>query len=214
MGRLVLIEGLDLAGKSTLVDGLYRRLRSENWEVRVCHGDLCSENPVAAVTRQMMRWDEGFSAAEGAPLFLASHLWDQRNFRRLPDERSVHLQDSCALRSLAFEKVVGDPFFVQKLNEVVKELPNFDAAYVLTTSLKSRKERLAQREGNDLHDHFMLSDPVRFSRIDSELLRLSAARFGAKLISTDEWSKEELLEYVWQDLKSKFERAEVMPSAV
>ena len=41
MGRLVLIEGLDLAGKSTLIEGLRQRFVELDWDVDVCHGDAC-----------------------------------------------------------------------------------------------------------------------------------------------------------------------------
>jgi thymidylate kinase len=203
MGRVILVEGLDLAGKSTLVSGLEKRLASRGWQVKVRHGDLCEGNPVAKVTRQMMRWDPGFKPSEGAPLFLASHLWDQRNFEPPRRASAVHLQDSCALRSLAFERVLGQEFYAQRLEEVVDRLPVFDAAYVLTASLKNRKERFQRREENDLHDSFMLSDPVRFSRVDSELLRLGVEKCGAKLVCTDDFDAEQLLDFVWGDLQGK-----------
>ena len=203
MGRLILVEGLDLAGKSTLVDGLARRLQARGWKAKVRHGDLCETNPVAKVTRKMMRWDPGFSPAEGAPLFLASHLWDLRNYKPSRDRRAVQIQDSCALRSLAFERILGCEFYAQRLTEVVEQLPNFDAAYVLTASIKNRKERFAKREKNDLHDSFMLSDPVRFQRVDSELLRLGVEKCGAKLICTDDFGPEALLDFVWSDLEAK-----------
>lgn len=205
MGRLVLVEGLDLAGKSTLIEGLQQRFDREGYQVTVRHGDLCSDNPVAQVTRQMMRWDPGFSKDEGGPLFLASHLWDQRNFRPSQDPGHIHIQDSCALRSLAFERVLGNPFYAQRLEEVVKALPEFHAAYALTASLVNRKRRFAEREKNDLHDSFMLSDPVRFSRVDSELLRLCVQRFGAKLVCTDDMDAAELLNYVWADLNRRLD---------
>lgn len=204
MGRLILVEGLDLAGKSTLIRGLVRRFYALGWAVRVSHGDLCPDNPVARVTRSMMRRDPDFTPAEGAPLFLASHLWDQRNFQAPSGPYEVHIQDSCALRSLAFERVVGEEFYCRKLEQVVDALPSFDAAYLLTASIKNRRERYLGREKNDLHDAFMLRDPVRFSRIDSELLRLGASRYKANLISTDEFTPQALLDLVWSDLKRKF----------
>jgi thymidylate kinase len=203
MGRVILVEGLDLAGKSTLVRGLEERLSGRGWQVRVRHGDLCQENPVAKVTRQMMRWDPGFQPSEGAPLFLASHLWDLRNFQPPRRVNGLHLQDSCALRSLAFERVLGKEFYAQQLEEVVDQLPVFDAAYVLTASMKNRKERFMKRQENDLHDSFMLSDPVRFARVDSELLRLGVEKCRAKLVCTDEFDAEQLLDYVWNDLQNK-----------
>ena len=59
------------------------------------------------------------------------------------------------------------------------------------------------REKNDLHDSFMLSDPVRFARVDSELLRLGVQKCGAKLVCTDEFDVETLLDFVWKDLQEK-----------
>lgn len=204
MGRLVLVEGLDLAGKSTLIEGLARIYRERGWKVTVSHGDLCRDNPVGKVTRQMMRWDPGFTPEEGGPLFLASHLWDLRNFRRPTGRREIHIQDSCALRSLAFEKVVGRAEMADKFASVVRRLPRFDAAFVLTASLATRYQRYAGREGNDLHDAFMLRDPVRFSRVDCELLHLGVSEVGARLVDTDEVTPDELLKAVLQDLDARW----------
>jgi thymidylate kinase len=204
MGRLVLVEGLDLAGKSTLIQGLERLFRDNGWLVEVSHGDLCPNNPVAKVTRQMMRWDPGFSKEEGAPLFLASHLWDERHFVPPTEPGRIHIQDSCALRSLAFERVLGQEFYARRLAAAVDRLPDFHAAYALTASMNSRVQRFSQRAENDLHDSFMLSDPVRFAQVDAELLRLTTSRFQARLICTDELDPEALLALVWNDLNRKF----------
>jgi thymidylate kinase len=203
MGRLILIEGLDLAGKSTLIEGLASHYRRKGWRVTVSHGDLCPENPVGKVTREMMRWDPGFTPEEGGPLFLASHLWDLRNFQPPDGPTSLHIQDSCALRSLAFERVIGRPEYAEHLERVVDRLPVFDAAYVLTASLAVRRRRYQQRIQNDLHDAFMLRDPVRFSQVDSELLHLAVQKCRARLMPTDEWSRQELLDLVLADLAKK-----------
>lgn len=204
MGRLVLVEGLDLAGKSTLIESLAQHYRHQGWTVTVAHGDLCPQNPVAQVTREMMRWDPGFTPQEGGPLFLASHLWDLRNFSRPTGERTIHIQDSCALRSLAFEKVVGRPDFVELFQDVVRRLPRFDAAFVLTASLQTRRRRFESRALNDLHDQFMFKDPVRFSQVDSELLHLSVKEMGARIVSTDDLEREEVLELVLNDLNCRW----------
>lgn len=204
MGRLILVEGLDLAGKSTLIKRLQSHYQKAGWKVTVSHGDLCPENPVAKVTRDMMRWDPDFTPAEGGPLFLASHLWDLRNFRRPTAENEVHIQDSCALRSLAFEKVVGRPHFVDLFQDVVNRLPRFDAAFVLTASLSTRRRRYQTRELNDLHDQFMFKDPVSFSRIDSELLHLAVKHTGARLVETDEMNADEVLNTVLHSIENRW----------
>jgi thymidylate kinase len=212
MGRVILVEGLDLAGKSTLIEGLANHYRRLGWEVSVCHGDLCPDNPVGKVTREMMRWDPGFTPEEGGPLFLASHLWDARNFYAPEGDREMHIQDSCALRTLAFERVLGQPDLAGRLEEVVDRLPLFDAAYVLTASLSTRRERYARRHVNDLHDAFMLADPVRFSRVDSELMRLAVQKCRARLVPTDDWSPEQLLGLVLSDLaKRELKTAKLPP---
>ena len=201
MGRLILVEGLDLAGKSTLIRGLAESFRDHGWDVRVSHGDLCRENPVGKVTRDMMRWDPGFTPEEGGLLFLASHLWDLRNFRPPLGPRSLHIQDSCALRSLAFERVVGSPEVAGRFSDVVDRMPNFDAAFVLTARLETRRARFEQRAVNDLHDQFMFRDPVLFSRVDSELLHLAVERCGARIVATDERTPKEILHDVVSDFE-------------
>lgn len=203
MGRLILVEGLDLAGKSTLVEGMASHYRKQGWTVTVSGGDLCSTNPVGKVAREMMRWDPGFSSEEGAPLFLASHLWDLRHFQPPSEPRHLHIQDSWALRTLAFERVLGKPEFVEKLEGVVAQMPLFDAAFVLTATLATRRLRYQKRVLNDLHDVFMLSDPVRFSRVDSELMHLAVEKCRARLLATDEWGQDELLKLVITDLERR-----------
>ncbi len=76
---------------------------------------------------------------------------------------------------------------------------------VLTASIKSRRERFEKRDINDLHDTFMLSDPVRFAQVDSELLRLAADKLSATLVCTDSLRPEELLDYIWSDLQGKLQ---------
>lgn len=210
MGSMILVEGLDLAGKSTLIDRLKQHFLSRGWQVTVSHGDLCPDNPIAKVTRQMMRWDAGFTPQEGAPLFLASHLWDSRHFQPPVGPRSIHIQDSCALRTLAFERVVGDPHFANLLDNVCSALPFFDAALVLTASLETRKARYEKREVNDLHDQFMFKDPMRFSYVDSELMHLAVDRLGAKLLVTDEQTEERVFANALQHIQAKLQENQLL----
>jgi thymidylate kinase len=99
-GRVVLVEGLDLAGKSTLVRNLQAELTRRVIPVRVSRNALCPDNPVAALADQVRR-DPHAGLIETGALFLAAHLWDDRHFTPPPDGM-VHLQDSCWLRTLAY----------------------------------------------------------------------------------------------------------------
>ena len=54
-GRVILIEGLDLAGKSTLVRNLQAELTRRGIPVRVSRNALCPDNPIAPVADALRR---------------------------------------------------------------------------------------------------------------------------------------------------------------
>src|SRR5439155_22259143 len=78
-GRVILIEGLDLAGKTTLVRNLQAELTRRGIPVRVSRNALCPDNPIAALADQVRR-DPHAGLVETGALFLAAHLWDARHF--------------------------------------------------------------------------------------------------------------------------------------
>lgn len=192
MGRLILVEGLDLAGKSTLCQGLKAHFEKTGWKVRSANGELCPDNPTARVAREMVRWDPGFTGPEAGGLFMAAHLWDARHFKP-PGAGEVHLQDSCWLRSLAFERVIGTPELATMMEAQSRSFPVFDAAIVLTASLETRRARLAQRAQNDLHDLFAFKNPDKFFRIELELAELAWRKAGALVLATDGLDPDQVL---------------------
>lgn len=46
-GSMILIEGLDLAGKSTLTRGLVTRLKSKNYKISYSRNSMIFDNPIA-----------------------------------------------------------------------------------------------------------------------------------------------------------------------
>ncbi len=120
-GRVVLIEGLDLAGKSTLVRNLQAELTRRGIPVRVSRNALCPDNPIAAVADQLRR-DPHAGLVETGALFLAAHLWDARHFTPPPDGM-VHIQDSCWLRTLAYHTFNQTPGIPEQLASAVRLFP-------------------------------------------------------------------------------------------
>lgn len=195
---MILIEGLDLAGKSTLVSGLRQHYQQQGLEVRVANGQLCPENPVARVAREMVRWDEGFGGLEAGALFLSSHLWDLRHFRPV-GAGTLHLQDSCWLRSLAFEKVKGNPRVAELMEATAPDTPPFIKAFVLTADLESRKQRYQMRAGhNDLHDQLAFRRPQLFYQIEEQLIEVARRHADAEVIDTSGLSCSQVLRRVVQ----------------
>ncbi len=193
MRRMILIEGLDLAGKSTLTASLEQYYRELGVPTRLCNGQFCADNPTAAVARELVRWDEGFSGVEAGSIFLSSMLWDQRHYEPFD---GVHIQDSSWLRTLAFEQLYGSPLLAKMMEEQGRKFPRFGGAVMLTASIPERKRRLAQRGQNDLHDLMAFQKPEKFLAIETRLAELVQKWENGSLISTDGRSPDEVLERV------------------
>lgn len=201
---MILIEGLDLAGKSTLVRALARRLQSEGNPVRLSRNSLCPDNPLAALADRWRRDPSRDLVGTGA-LFLAAHRWDVGHFRR-PLGRRVHLQDSCWLRTLAFERTFGSPGLAWLLEASSSDAPRFDRAIFVTASLEERARRLQQRAAerpgeNDAGDHWVVDAPERFLLLEETLRSLAARHCGARVLDTTHLTPTAALEAAWERLE-------------
>ncbi len=195
-GQVVLVEGLDLAGKSTLVRDLQAELTRRGIPVRVSRNALCPDNPIAALADQVRR-DPHAGLVETGAIFLAAHLWDARHFRPPPDG-TVHLQDSCWLRTLAYHTYRGTPGIPDLLREAVASFPRFEAALFLTACVEERQRRLAQREqerpgSNDFEDHLVKSAPGAFTQHEVVLQETAVQTVGAKVLDTTDVTPDRLL---------------------
>jgi dTMP kinase len=203
-GRVVLIEGLDLAGKSTLVRNLQAELTRRGIPVRVSRNSLCPANPIAALADQVRR-DPHAGLIETGALFLAAHLWDARHFTP-PPAGTVHLQDSCWLRTLAYHTWKDTPAIPEQLARPARYFPRFHAALVLTAEIGERQRRLGQREAeipgaNDHEDRAVMREPERFLRLEADLLRLAAVMVKAEVMDTTRLTPNDVLEHALRVLK-------------
>jgi dTMP kinase len=195
-GRIVLIEGLDLAGKSTLVKWVVGELTSRGVPVRSSRNSLCPDNPLAALADRLRR-DPTASVIETGALFLAAHLWDVRHFQS-PPPGTVHVQDSCWLRTLAWHTHRGTPAIPALLQEAAEAFPRFHAAVFLTASVTARQRRLWEREreeagANDADDHAVFRVPEEFLHREALLAELARTLTGAHTLDTTDLTPEEVL---------------------
>lgn len=195
---MILVEGLDLAGKSTLIEGLTGHFG----RVRVLNGQFCVNNPAGRVARELVRWDENFGGVEAGALFLSSMLWDARNFVP-PPPGEVHLQDSCWLRTLAFEQLYGSVPLARMMEEQGKRFPRFEKAFFLTASLEERERRFHSRSKNDLHDLMAFRRPEKFLAIERRLRELVIEWEAGVVIETDGLSPAQVLRRVLSKFMAK-----------
>lgn len=192
---MILVEGLDLAGKSTLIEGLRTHYTQNGKTVRVLNGQFCDNNPAAQVARNLVRWDEGFGGVEAGALFLSTMLWDARHFVP-PAEGELHLQDSCWLRTLAFEQLYGSAELARLMEQQGRRFPRFDQAVFLTASLEERERRLRSRANNDLHDLMAFRKPEKFLAIEQRLKELVLEWESGVVIETDGLTPRQILQAV------------------
>ncbi len=183
---MILIEGLDLAGKSTAVRGLRERLSGP---VRYARNSLCPDNPIAAVADEL-RSDPEHTALEGSCLYVAAHEWDLRHFS--PPDEGVHLQDSCWLRALAYDRALGCLEMTARWRQSCERWPRFDTVIFLTASLEERRRRYATRAHNDSGDAWVFSCPGRFVALE-RALREEALAQGATEVDTTGLSESQVL---------------------
>jgi hypothetical protein len=190
-GQVVLIEGLDLAGKSTLVRNLQAELTRRGIPVRVSRNALCPDNPIAALADQVRRDPEAGIVETGA-LFLAAHLWDARHFTPPPDG-TIHLQDSCWLRTFAYHTWKATPAIPEQLARAARYFPRFDAAVgsrrdmvmalgasVLETHMLTHKQT-----GRDVVE--LLADVLAELLADGVATGAQALRFGQLVLHALAW---------------------------
>lgn len=194
-GAIILIEGLDLAGKSTLVHRLTCEFRKRGVDVKMSRNALCPVNRIARLADDLRR-DPTAGLVETGALFLAAHCWDARHFQCPPSD-TVQIQDSSWLRTLAFHTYHRTPAIPEALRAASASFPKFDAAFFLTANLERRRQRLLQREAqqpgtNDWQDHLVAREPQAFRALEDELRQTVAEFTGALELDTTDLSPNEV----------------------
>jgi len=189
--RSIHIEGMDLAGKTTLV----RSLAEHRPDAELRHNALTQENEIY-VLADAMRLDGKGSGAVLGPLYLAALTYDLEAYRA---PTGTTIQDSTvALRSLAYYGARGDGRLAADFEGLLGIHPCFDRSIVLTAAREARLERLeARRRANPAEvaddDLLVVGDPELFYRMEARLIEAAVEHFGAIVVDTSELSPAEVL---------------------
>ena len=192
MSQRILLEGMDFSGKTTLAQALVNRFQFSGTPAWSSQNSLCPENPVCKIAERISE-ESRRHPYEASALFLASHLWDMRHYD--PDRPGVHIQDSCWLRSKAFDRRQGIPLPWEQLPGV-----EFSAVIYLSTSLKVRQWRCRKRSIHGA-DHWVFTRTDQFLAMEHHLRAEFCQHPRFLEIDTSHLTPAQVLEEAWSYLQ-------------
>lgn len=211
----ILIEGLDLAGKSTACAGLLGET-PERFNFR--RNSLSDCNPVYDFADTLRR-QGSYDGDVLGPIYLSAVELD---LQRPADDRPDLLQDSLVtLRSYAHYRARGHRELAKSFRALLSDSrhPTYDAAIVLTADICARRDRLTMRQrknpeevAND--DLLVLHDPELFLSMERHLVAEARCRFGADVIDTTHMTPDEVVFSVRRSVQSQIRRAQAWATYV
>lgn len=194
-GKLFLVDGLDLAGKTSACKHLVVRLQPRP-EYR--RNALADANSLYLAADDLRRAD----ALDGRYLghaYLAAAALDLALFR---PPRTVRIQESMiCTRSLAHYRARGENELADGFASLLDQpsYPQFDAAVVLTASIEARRARLdtRRREAADEiapDDLAVIRTPDLFRRMEDILIGEAIRRYRTTVIDTSALGKAEVVD--------------------
>lgn len=178
----ILLEGMDLAGKSTIINLLQKRFA----DFKVRHLSLSFDNDLYDFAKKLNKSDIYQSDVVGTA-YLTAIKWDVYNYSKNTDPV---LQDSIGLlRSLAHHTAYGNHLLVDHLKGILEIHPKFNSSIVFTANLEDRKQRLTERIKKNptsvsLADRLILKDPDLFMHMNDTIIYYATKHFNAHVINT------------------------------
>ena len=188
------LEGMDLAGKSTIAKIIAQR-SCLDWNI-YCKC-LSKSNPILNLANDLGGKNIYDDKIYGY-LFYVAVMADLNGFNL--EENTI--QDSfLLLRSIVFHRNNNNYDLVKLFEGLVEEHPVPEFSFYLTASIEERQRRFNNRLNNNpkkvtRSDSLIFKDPITFAKMDCELMELSKKYFNSIVIDTSKMTREEIAEYI------------------
>ncbi len=207
-GPLVLVEGLDFSGKSTVAALLVDRLVRAG--IPVVHST--SALWPSALLRLAVRVGAHPVARRFRPVVYAALPVADRLFYRRP-RGALTVHEGSIDRLIAFQATFGSRWLAAGLRAVRPLLIRFDQTVTLTASHQERLRRAGLRQRVNDVDRLVLSDPHRLARCDALLAELTGRRPRALRIDTTSLSTAEVVDRILAAMPAQWRTGVGGPSA-
>ncbi|SRR5258708_3093590 len=167
---LVLIEGLDLSGKSTVAKQLRIELENVGLSVQSGYGALHKNRLHTYVHDDLCHQETGGIWYIFMTNFLLTLLpLVDRVLFISPSWHTIVIHESYACRTIAFNKAHRIPFFHRLLTIMYPIFVSFNLTIYITASAEARKKRLVARAARNSDDLISITNPDLLLEMDGYL---------------------------------------------
>ena len=187
----ILIEGMDLSGKTTITKYLSEILDNAQIRQRTLSGESAIfDFTVAQSKRGKLHTD---LINELYTLAISEDLY---NYQKC--ESGIIIQDSYfALRSYALMKEKYPNTLAKEVYKLLKLFPKPELAFYLTASTEERIRRNEKRDKPMAYmERLLMSNPREFETIDENLRNINVSLFDAEIIDTQDKTPQEVALYI------------------
>ncbi len=180
--RRILVEGVDLVGKTTLVHGLVAALKERGLDARRNAGPLYP-GLIARMATRRYRSGRDPRAPVQTWLFVGA-AWHDVLRADTRGHGAILVQEAGIDHTIALARALGRPVAAAAATAAAAWTPGFDATILVTCNLATRRTRLASRPHADALDRLLVDDPTAATMLETELHARVSARANLLILDS------------------------------
>lgn len=194
----ILIEGMDLSGKTTITKYLSEILNIDKVQERILSGDCAIYDFTVAQSKKGKLHTDLINK-----LYTLAISEDLYNYK--PNNNGIVLQDSYfALRSYALMKQKYPDTLANEVYKLLQIFPKPELAFYLTASTEERIRRNEKRDKPMAYmEKLLLSNPKEFETIEENLRKITTDLFDAEVIDTQGKKPNEIALYIGNKIQER-----------
>ena len=192
----ILIEGMDLSGKTTITKYLSEILDIDKIQQRTLSDSSAIYDFTVAQSKKGQLHTDLINK-----LYTLAISEDLYNYK--PKEDSIILQDSYfALRSYALMRQKYPDTLANDVYKLLQLFPKPELAFYLTASTEERIKRNEKRDKPMAYmEKLLMSNPKEFESIEKNLRDITTSLFDAEIINTQDKKPNEIALYIGNKIK-------------
>lgn len=194
----ILIEGMDLSGKTTITKYLSEILKIDKIQERTLSDSCAIYDFTVAQSKQGKLHPDLINK-----LYTLAISEDLYNYK--PKDNSIVLQDSYfALRSYALMKQKYPNTLAKEIHKLLQLFPKPEFGFYLTSSTEERLRRNEKRDKPMAYmEKLLVSNPREFETIEKILRDITISLFGVEVINTEGKKPNEIALYIASKIQEK-----------